>query len=74
MDGITADDLKEQFQRHEGLLENLTLSIGREQFQRYEGLLENLTLSIGRDKKSIDQKFKKLMCVSILCTALGRRS
>ena len=28
MDGITADDLKEQFQRHEGLLENLTLSIG----------------------------------------------
>jgi len=29
MDGITADDLKEQFQRHEGLLENLTLSIGK---------------------------------------------
>ena len=28
MAGITADDLKEQFQRHEGLLENLTLNIG----------------------------------------------
>ena len=29
MDGITSDDLKEQFQRHEGLLENMSLSIGR---------------------------------------------
>ncbi|XP_023324717.1 NADPH oxidase 5 isoform X3 [Eurytemora carolleeae] len=29
MAGITADDLKEQFQRHEGLLENLTLNIGK---------------------------------------------
>ena len=27
MNGITVDDLKEQFQRHEGLLENLSLSI-----------------------------------------------
>ncbi len=28
MHGITVDDLKEQFQRHEGLIENLSLSIG----------------------------------------------
>jgi len=27
--GITVDDLKDQLQRHEGLLENLTISIGR---------------------------------------------
>ena len=27
-DGITVDDLKDQLQRHEGLLENLTISIG----------------------------------------------
>jgi len=27
--GITVDDLKDQLQRHEGLLENLTLSIGK---------------------------------------------
>ena len=26
--GITVDDLKDQLQRHEGLLENLTISIG----------------------------------------------
>ena len=29
MNGITLDDLKEQFQRHEGLIENLSLSIGK---------------------------------------------
>ena len=29
MNGITVDDLKEQFQRHEGLIENLSLSIGK---------------------------------------------
>ena len=28
-DGITVDDLSDQFQKHKGLLENLTLSIGR---------------------------------------------
>jgi hypothetical protein len=27
-EGITVDDLKDQLQRHEGLLENLTISIG----------------------------------------------
>jgi hypothetical protein len=27
--GITVDDLKDQLQRHEGLLENLTISIGK---------------------------------------------
>lgn len=28
--GITVDDLKDQLTRHEGLLENLTISIGKE--------------------------------------------
>ena len=28
--GITVDDLKDQLTRHEGLLENLTISIGRQ--------------------------------------------
>ena len=32
MNGITLDDLKEQFQRHEGLIENLSLSIGNNYF------------------------------------------
>ena len=27
-DGITVDDLSDQFKKHKGLLENLTLSIG----------------------------------------------
>ena len=27
--GITVDDLKDQLTRHEGLLENLTISIGK---------------------------------------------